>query len=366
MPGFLRTRFATLGPRNALLLLLLTGASIVWCVGAVPHIDAEYSQRRTPSAGGEASPQSQGSPDQALYFDVLQRLRRGESYYTAMGDGLSRTGYPRQSIFNWRLPTHLPLLAELPSDMACKLLLAALASTATVLAFLVLRSQAGIWSGAIGSLLLFGAFLPSVLGRAFLFSELWAGALLLLSAMLYAKGRPNAGASIALAALFLRELSLLFCLVSLALAVWNRRKAELAIWGIGLLGWLCLLAWHGSMVAAQVTVQDHAHAGGWLGLVGPVLLIHMIRMHGFLLILPASAAGVLLPLVTLGLIAWNHERGLHAQLSGLGYLAAFCVVGRMFNEYWGFLFVPLLCLGAVWTPSALANLIGALGRSRRP
>jgi hypothetical protein len=330
----------------------------------VPRIDAEYSQRRTPNARDEAGSQSQGSPDQALYSDVLQRLRGGESYYTAMGDGLSRTGYPRRSIFNWRLPTHLVLLAELPNDTACKFLLAAVAFTATVLAFAVLRSRAGIWSGAIGSLLLLGAFLPCVLGRAFLFSELWAGALLLLSAMLYAKERPNAGASIALVALFLRELSLLFCLVSLALAVWNRRKTELTIWGIGLLGWLCLLAWHGFMVAAQVTAQDHAHTGGWLGLAGPVLLIHMIRMHGVLLILPAWAAGALLPLVTLGLIAWNDERGLHAQLAGLGYLAAFCVVGRMFNEYWGFLFVPLLCLGAVWTPSALANLVSGLRRSR--
>jgi hypothetical protein len=56
-----------------------------------------------------------------------------------------------------------------------------------------------------------------------------------------------------------------------------------------------------------------------------------------------------------------------SALTCFGYVAAFCIVGKMVNFYWGAMYVPLLAFGVVRAPGALRDLfMAARGRRAHP
>jgi hypothetical protein len=58
----------------------------------------------SPMASGFADAPSRGASDVDLYHAEVERIARGESYYSAAGAELHERGYPTRSIFNWRTP----------------------------------------------------------------------------------------------------------------------------------------------------------------------------------------------------------------------------------------------------------------------
>ncbi len=163
-------------------------------------------------AVGEApivSAPSMEQSDTGLYQAIVGRVRSGEPYHAAVGTELRSRGYASREIFNWRTPLHLMAVASVP-DIVSRITLVALFSAFGVAALSLvvpLGPRAKVVTGAwlLGSLLLTSAAAAPFRGEA------WAGVLIGGSVIVYARGRTGAGVSLALLALFIRQLAAPYC-----------------------------------------------------------------------------------------------------------------------------------------------------------
>src|SRR5437867_7416302 len=62
--------------------------------------------------------------DHELFVNVVNGMRAGGSYYDVYGNESRAHGYPTRSVFNWRQPLLLPILASIPKRAAILLLVA--------------------------------------------------------------------------------------------------------------------------------------------------------------------------------------------------------------------------------------------------
>jgi hypothetical protein len=118
--------------------------------------------------------------------------------------------------------------------------------------------------------------------------------------------------------------------------------------------------WHWWMVSSQLGPMDRAYGEGWIAFGGLDFVLATAGFNGLWSLGPDWLPAVLLPLGLLGLWAWPQSRGLAAV--GV-YLAAFLVVGKPFNAYWGAVYTPVLMLGLAWVWPAVA---GAVARDPSP
>jgi hypothetical protein len=118
VPSF-RTRYEHLTRGQALLVLAALFLVVAGCVS--------ISFGPPPKIGRS------GPADGALYTAVVQRVHAGQSYYSVLGDELHSRGYPMRSVFNWRTPLLLELIAGLPSIEWARVLLLLAAGCAIVL-----------------------------------------------------------------------------------------------------------------------------------------------------------------------------------------------------------------------------------------
>lgn len=307
--------------------------------------------------------------DWELYRGVLARLQAGEGYYNALGGELRARGYPTRSPFSWRTPLHLWLLGRLPHPVVGQVVLGAVCLLSLFLTWRLLEPRHGPAPAAAGLVFLVGAFVPCFVGDVQLFAEVWSGAFLVCSALLGAHDRWRAAVALGLVAILLRELALPYLVIALALAAWNRRRGEALAWAGAIGVFAAYLGVHAWVVSGLLTPADHGFEGGWIRLGGLGFVLSTARMHAFLLVLPVWVTALYVPLALLGLLAWPERRALSLRLSGIAFVAAFFVVGRPENFYWGPLYTPLLALGIVWAPAALRDLARAVRprhRSPRP
>ena len=157
-----------------------------------------------------------------------------------------------------------------------------------------------------------GALLPGWLEQIYVMTEVWAGILICLSVCAYGLRRPAWGVVFGLSSIAVRELAAPYCVICLALAVYDRRWRETAAWIIGLTAYLVFYAWHAHYVMSLVQPGDHAHEGSWLQFGGAPFVIAVTQMNGYLLLLPQWVSALYLPLALLGFAGWNSATGLRA------------------------------------------------------
>ncbi len=307
----------------------------------------------SPLAEGFADAPDRGAGDLGLYAAEVGRIFGGQSYYDAAAQELAARGYPMRSVFNWRTPLPVWLIAMLPEPLVANVLLVGVALMLVVLSFALLADEGGTAQGLVGVLLLSGALLPCFLGEPVLLSELWSGLFVALSAVCFARERRAVAIGIGLAALFFRELAAPYVLVCIAQAAWERRFRELGYWGLGLAAYAAFYAWHVSQVLPRIPADAHAHDAGWLRLGGAGFLIATAQMNAYWLLLPQWVAAVFLAAALVGAATWNTPGGRLIGFTIAAYSAAFAVVGNDFNQYWGCQIGPLLCLAAARAPFVL-------------
>ena len=308
---------------------------------------------------GYADKPSRGPGDVALYRAEVDRIQAGEGYYDAAAAELRARGYPTKSVFNWRTPLPIWLIGVMPDPVFGKALLCGLALLTVVLAFDWLAREGGAWVAVAGVLGLCGAMLPCFLGNLFVMPVLWSGFLVVLSLTLLASHRTALGVASGSLALLLRDLAGPFVVVMLLLALCRRRFREAAYWMAGLFGYGLFFLWHIVQVHAQQTPGDRAQADSWVQLGGLAFVISTTQLNGWLLVLPQWVAALYLPLALLGFASWKGPAGERAAIAAAAYVLLFGFVGQDFNQYWGSLIAPLLCLGFAWTAPALRDLIRA-------
>jgi hypothetical protein len=310
----------------------------------------------SPLASGFADAPSRGPNDIQLYRAEIERIRGGDGYYDAAAKELRDRGYPTRSILNWRTPLPIWLLGILPDPVMGRTILSLLALAGLVAASHFVAREQGLRRGLLCGLWLVGALLPCFLGDLFVMHELWAGTLILLSVLAYGRNRWAWGAVLGFAALLFRELAAPYCALCLALAVAERRGKEVGIWSIAGIIYAIGYALHISQVIPRIASDAHSHADGWLCLGGAAFVISLAQMNAFLLLLPQWITAICLAMALLGFAGWTAPWGRRAVLAASVYLAFFAAIGQPFNQYWGAMITPLLCLGIAQAPTALTTL----------
>ena len=346
---------------GGLVLVALAGLVIGWGRGQLP-------QRPANTDVGH----HQTAPDLALYATIIADVRGGRDYYDAARERIPQFGFPIASPLNWRLPTYAWLLSRLPNKCWIQAVLLLLGMTGLGLTFHAERSRTSIGQAAFTTLLMFGVFRWVLDGEAYLAQEVWSGVLVMISLAAYARGNPTGsdeparfaigwrGLAIAAgtAALLFRELALPYCLAGFTLALWRRRWIEACFWCIGLLAFVDLAVWHVLQVQNHLGSAGAASGGGlsqWLRFGGLDFVLLTTRMNSLLFAAPAAILWLYVVGALFGLAQRKDAAGHVSCLAALGYVAAFAVVGRPENFYWGLLAAPLLAWGAGQAPTALAK-----------
>jgi hypothetical protein len=324
----------------------------------------------SPLRSGYADAPDRGPGDLALYRAEIARIRGGEGYYEAANAELRQRGYPTRSLFNWRTPLPMWLIAKLPHPQMGWWLLCALALAAVFYSFTLLEAESQVWQGVGCGLLMIGSLLPCAIDNLYVAPELWAGTLIALSLAAYGRERTILAVGLGIGALFFRDIAAPYCLVMSGLALWQRRRGELVAWCVAYAAYAMFFAMHAASVASLIAPTDRAHDGSWVQFGGLPFVLSICQMNVFLLLSPQWLTAIYFALAMLGLASWRSQNGLRIGLVLSTYLALFSVVGHPFNQYWGSLVAPLLCFGAAKFPRAFADLyraaeIGLASRERR-
>ena len=312
----------------------------------------------TPPPLCDVGEESAKSGDAFLYMTEIKRIHAGENYYQVAAEELVSQGYPTASVFNWRTPLPMWLIGKLPDPLFGRLLLIAAGFATVLLAFeAAAREQPNVYRLAMPlAVLLVAPLLPCFQGNVFVLTELWAGTMIALSLCAYGVGLRFLGATMALAALFLRELALPYCLFGLTLALWQRRPKESMVYVVGLLGWIVFYGLHCWKVSHLITATAVAHHHGWVRFGGLTFVIAVTQMNACLVLLPVWITVIFFALSMIGFAGWQTEWGKRVALTACLYVVAFSIVGQEFNRYWGLMVAPLFCFGAVRAPAALSDL----------
>jgi MFS family permease len=302
-----------------------------------------------------ADPAAPLQGDAATYAEIIARMRSGDAYYDAAHDVLRANGYGTASVFNWRFPAWATLLALLPSLGWAQILLGLCGLGALALVAREWRLTLGLAGTAVAALLTTLSLGGLLAPESVLFAEVAAGVLILLSFAAYAADWRWLGVAAALLALFVRELAAPAVLVALLYAVRDHRRGEVIALLVGFAAFASAYALHVAAVLSRLGPDDLAYADGWLQFGGLGFLVRAAQFNGLFALAPVWLSALLLPLGLLGALAALPN--LRAALVLTMFVAAFAVIGKPFNTYWGALFTPLLTVCMVWSLPALRGLL---------
>jgi hypothetical protein len=346
------TYFARWPPWAARLVLLTMGVLVLSTL-YLPHMSAP--------APPWAAVQRYSDGD--LYRDIAQRVGAGENYYTVAADEHRAHNYPTTPPQVFREPTETWLLIALHAAPFRWIAVLALAIGTT----LVLRGamdQVPISPRQrLGAVLLMSTGIANAgMRSAPYMHEVWASLLIVLSLCFYRPQRWAVSMGLALAACLFRELALPFLFVMAAFAFLEKRPREGLAWVAAIAAFCAVFAWHLVNASGLHRPGDLA-SDSWLAWGGWSFMLKTARRNAILVLLPAWVVAAVVCLAVIGLAGYRHPWVNRIALTVTGYLAAFAVVGRPENDYWGILYAPLLPLGLVLAPQAMRDLMSrALGR----
>jgi hypothetical protein len=277
--------------------------------------------------------------DTDLQLRTIERIRRGEPYYDAVGTELRTNRYPTKPIVNWRTPLHYELVATLSVDTAGKLLYAL--GMAVVVTAALVYARRSVARAIAGGLLLLGTMAPAMLDRpgAVAFPEHWAAAFIALSLNAYIARQWVLGASLGVVAVFLRELASPYALICGLLALRARRSREWKLWIAGGISYFIYYAIHVNRALDAVHADDLARVESYWQWLGLSFVFMTLYANGLVTILPTYMT----PVAAAAGLAGGLAPSAPAQLSVplFVYFILFCVAGQPFNFYWGYLTAPL-------------------------
>ncbi len=362
IPAAADDRFAQWPKLRARLLLLALLLMLV--ASALVPVNAGKSIVKTQSFAenivGKKGASRPRDDDLALYDVVIARISKGENYYQVAAEEHRKSNYPLRPGFAVRLPTLAYVNAMLGETgqaiAALVLMLSVLAAWWQRMGPEPLGEPGGLRQRRIAVALL---FLGASLGMNryyFVLHELWAGMLLALAFGMHRPGRKY-GAALAVAALALaiREHALPFVALMAAMAFWRRDWKEGAAWTALIAVFLGVIAVHLHYVNQLVLPSDRFSAP-WLVLRGLSGWLSNVILSSNLRFLPHYLAGPLVMLMIFGWAGWKSPAGAFGTLLYLGYGAAFMLIGRWDNFYWGAVIAPAMFMGLAFVPRAVTSL----------
>jgi hypothetical protein len=287
--------------------------------------------------------------DRPLFLAVVRRLQSGESYYAAMGTELQRRGFPSASIFNWRTPLHLSVLAFF-----------GVTGGAIVLGSLLIAAVVLLLRPPSAPLLVLVAGPLVGMGGVVYFGEAWAGAFVALSLAAYRRHAWVSGACCGVLAVFFREIAVVYALVSGGLAFKARRKMESAIWMIGGILYAFYFFSHAQAAQAAMLLGAKAHSS-WVQWGGLPFVVGTVKWYAWVAIAPTILGPLVVSVGLLGVL--SDRMSTQGRLSLVAYIAAFAMVGHDFNTYWGLVTVPLWAISLTHAREGAGTVMRLLGIS---
>ena len=266
------------------------------------------------------------------FKQVVDAMHSGQPYYTAMAAMLRDVGYPSRSVFNWRTPLLFELLARLPSWTWGRILLTVLAILAAAAACFEAAQVSAFagWATAVASL---GVVVMMSAPAAVAMAEAWAGCLIVISVSAFSRGRRLSGALLGLAALAFRELAAPYCIVSIIIAAYRRRRTEFGVWAAGGAVYLGTYWLHWNAVITHRSSADPSLQSSWIAWEGLPFLLSTVRWQGELALLPWAWTAAALAAIVAGVL--SPRAPVHLRASAGVYAVLFLAVGRLFNEVLG-------------------------------
>jgi hypothetical protein len=341
--------------RLALVLSLGVLSLVAWGLIAGPS---------TPPYAVDTGTGNGGHHDVELYREIANRVAGGGDYYQVALPLQSAWSFPTSPVATVREPLEAWTIAALGATGA-QILLLVLLVVAFVAMLARLEKAASNRFEWYGSMLLLVVTATSFLVPGALYlHECWAMTLILLSLAVRTDRRWWPAVVFGLAAVMFRETALLYLGTMGAVALFQKRWAEVAGWATGALAWLGFYLWHIHEVALA-QVPGPLSAPPWLAFGGWPFVVSSVRFSTGLVLTPYWVAAVLVPFALAG---WLFARGpvaMRAGLTAAAFSLVFLVVGRDINLYWGLLFAGALLPGLAFVPRGVA-VIGRLLKQSEP
>jgi hypothetical protein len=321
--------------------------------------------QRAPLGPAAIAARNAGESDVKLYRKIVADVRHGGAYYPSAAKEQRAWGYPVWPPQVIREPTEALLLSALPSETVARILLIVLALGATeamrrALARTSLSRRERLWSAALTCLGLAIALAPS----AILMHEIWASEFLLLSLALRRDDRWRGSMCAGLAACLFRETALPYLVLMAGFAAWERRWREAIGWASACALFGALFAIHLGLAAAQHHAGDLT-SPGWITFGGVGFILVTAKANALFVLAPNWAIAGGLGLSMIGLLASRDRLIGRCAATVALYAALFAVVGRYDNDYWGYLYAPLLPMGLALAPRAFRDLAAVVARRPR-
>jgi hypothetical protein len=312
----------------------------------------------SPRKASGPNPPASAFSDVALYRSITARVTSGADYYAAAASEQRAHRYPTWPPQVIREPTQTWILAALHNDglrWAALLALtgAALEALRRALARTSLTPRTRLWALALTTTGVATVVWP----LAVYMHEIWASLLILMSLALRQPGRWALAIGAGLAACLFRETALPFLFVMAASAAFERQAREAFGWTAAIALFCSLYAIHLILARAQHQAGDMV-SPGWVQFGGLPFIVETARYNALLALAPPAVIAAALAAAALGLLGCQDRWPMRCTATLALFLGLFCIIGRMDNRYWGNLYAPLVPLGFVLAPAALADLWG--------
>jgi hypothetical protein len=306
-----------------------------------------------------------GYTDEVLYKTIVKKMIVGGDYYETAAVEHRMHNYPTSPPQVFREPTLAWLLSKLHFHF---IQLAALFGLYGVI--IVLYFKQFLMDKPFGMKILAVTFATTGLSIAGIsdgvyLHEIWAALLIAVSLLVYRASLWWPAVVCGLFACLIRELALPYLIVMAVFSLHERRLKEF-------LGWLTAIAAFAIVFVTHLSLASRYHQAGdlvsrsWLSFGGWDFAIATAKWNIFLHFLPYPLIALALCLSVIGLAGAIDARARRAAVIVAGYLAAFLVVGRPENYYWGILYAPLLPAGFILAPAAIRDLYRTASLFSRP
>jgi len=341
------SRFATLKPGQARLVLLGAAALLLACLTALFVPD--------PPALGAATGGARNQTDLMLYETIVSGIKGGGNYYAVAADALRAGSYPLRPFLTFRMPGLAMMLAALPDWAPRYLLYLLVFCTGFAWAARLKPALPRIVPVIAFAILLLGSLLAFFQADLAAFHEIWAGLLVAWSLALRKPGRWVEAVAVGLLAMLIRETAALYAVIMMVFAWLEGERRESIGWATALALFAVALGVHAYAVTGVTGPLDPA-SPGWAGLQGFGLFVKAITLATALQMLPLWEGALLAGLALFGWASWNDPMGLRMTAILAAYAAVIGIFARLDTFYWGLMVAPVFLVGLVFVPDALRDL----------
>jgi hypothetical protein len=329
--------------------ILLVAVFVLVVLPAIPHTPLYIPGERK---WGEVET---GYTDKVLYKTVVAKLIGGQGYYEAASAEHRLHHYPTSPPQVFREPALAWLLSTLRFPVLQLALFFGLYGLIIVLYFKEFLAKSSLREKLIGvTTATTGLSIVGITDGVYL-HETWAALLIAVSLLSYRRALWWPAIMLGLFACLIRELAASYLIVMALFALREKRWTELFGWLAAIVVFAIAFAFHLSLASGYHQTGDLV-SQGWLGFGGWDFAIATAKWNILLHFLPYPLIALALCLGVIGLAGAADARAQRAAVIVGGYLAAFLMVGRPDNYYWGILYAPLLPAGFLLALAAIRDL----------